>query len=504
MMALTRDAHARKLVSIVLVFTLAQAYEQKIRDLEAQHKTAQQAANRRKPAARARGGLPRGGLPRSGAPAGPAAPPDAPEPEGAPAKDKCGRGRKRKQDTEDARAASDKRANQRFRLNLFRHLAAMSLAFKGSKDGLTRFMIEWVIRPTCAASGLPARHIHLARTFISNMFDDPAVGKALEKEYEKRKRPRIARFVLAKVSLVTFAAMDALRFASPWIPGHTTLCKAGAAFQERILKTWCPCGPKADGRTRQTRAEQQAAAFADANNEEEPDDDIIEEAERAMADEAVREPTARETQEVTAESFAAQGMDLLQKAYPDHSSTKVLDQWGGGVNDTPLFEDANLVHIVMHKAGTMLGFMKCLMTKREIFVDEVLVDLPLCKGKALASHMMDKATTLHKKPQLVRLQVDIENAPAIFLYKGDEEKGKKGWGMEWWEPRPKRTSAFYKVEELCDAGCKFMEGPRLQVGAYAKALADAKPVAARGGHRVLRHGHGGLEGRGFCRRCRRS
>eukprot|EP00966_Prymnesium_polylepis_P290155 6702764-Prymnesium_polylepis.1 len=77
------------------------------------------------------------------------------------------------------------------------------------------------------------------------MCDDPAVRRKMEKELNKRRKPRIAQFAFAKIERLTQAGMDRLRFDMPWCPGHGTLAHWFKEFESALEKNWIPSGPTA-------------------------------------------------------------------------------------------------------------------------------------------------------------------------------------------------------------------------------------------------------------------
>jgi len=66
----------------------------------------------------------------------------------------------------------------------------------------------------CGGTGMRKRNIFVSRDVISVMLDDPDLCSKITKELDKRRRPPIARFRLARLEGVGIAAMDKLRFAT--------------------------------------------------------------------------------------------------------------------------------------------------------------------------------------------------------------------------------------------------------------------------------------------------
>ena len=52
------------------------------------------------------------------------------------------------------------------------------------------------------------------------MLDDDDLRGFIEKKLDAKRRPAIAAFVNARLSGVSISAMEKLRFASIWTPGH--------------------------------------------------------------------------------------------------------------------------------------------------------------------------------------------------------------------------------------------------------------------------------------------
>ena len=123
------------------------------------------------------------------------------------------------------------------------------------------------------------KHSFLSSDVHKMLLDDPDLFEVFRKEMDKRRKPPVAAFVNAKLSGVTFAGMDKLRFATIWTPGHSTLAKAIRQQESAIEQHWCPSGPKPSRGTTRTAAEQAAtaeqaaAAAGDAREEDTVTDD---------------------------------------------------------------------------------------------------------------------------------------------------------------------------------------------------------------------------------------
>jgi len=177
-----------------------------------------------------------------------------------------------------------------------------------------------MVRDAALKTGL-TRTRHLEEDVIDRMVEDEALGPKVVKAVDKARKPPIVRFVLARLRGVSISAMDKMRFASIWTPGHTTLSKAHKWFEEWVEHNWCPTGTTPCTGTTRSPEEQQAAVDEEAARGGAPDtqgedEEVEAEADRAMAEEAEREPTQEEAKEATAESFAKQALELRSRALP--------------------------------------------------------------------------------------------------------------------------------------------------------------------------------------------
>lgn len=147
------------------------------------------------------------------------------------------------------------------------------------------------------------------------MAADPAILKLMSRIVDAARRPPIAKFRFAKVMRLTNAAMDRLRFAMPWCPGHATMANDRKAFFRMFDRVWCPSGPLHGVGVAASEAEQEAAAAsadtaADAEAEA-AEEDVAEEAEEAAAAEVgVGRLDSR------ADAFEAQALALLALEFP--------------------------------------------------------------------------------------------------------------------------------------------------------------------------------------------
>jgi len=207
------------------------------------------------------------------------------------------------------------------------------------------------------------------------MCDDEALRKVLTKEIDGRRRPKMAQFRNALFSGTSIAAVDRLRFASIWTPGHGTMAKAQKEWEELLGSNYCPNGPDAWAwATTRTEAEQRATGNAPVDQEDEDEDEEEEEVEEGQQDDDVATPkTARELEEEVAASMEPQAIELLSEEFPEASQRDLLDKWSGGANETGMLAGANPVQVCAIRDGKLIGLLKLLVTRYEIYVDELLV-----------------------------------------------------------------------------------------------------------------------------------
>ena len=197
------------------------------------------------------------------------------------------------------------------------------------------------------------------------------------RELDKRRKPPIAKFRYAHLTGVTISAMDKLRFASTWTPGHSTLLNDLRKYENHLESVWCPLGPVPSHGTTRSEAEQRrdggegtdGAAEAAAEEEEDCAPTEAEVAEAMAAD----GPTPRDEEEATACDLEQQGLRLLAEEFPDASEAELLDRWSGGLLEEGVFLGCNVATVMIVRGSTLAGFCKVLLTKHEVFCDEILV-----------------------------------------------------------------------------------------------------------------------------------
>jgi ribosomal protein S18 acetylase RimI-like enzyme len=286
--------------------------------------------------------------------------------------------------------------------------------------------------------------------------DDPMLYAMFRKEVDARRMPTIAAFVNARLSGVSIAAMDKLRFATIWTPGHSTLAKAVKEMEKHISTTWCPNGPVASWGTTRTAEEQRRTRTADVPMDVE-DEDAEDEEDAAdldrEVDEAMRAPP--DEREAQAVSLEEQGLALLRLEFPLATQEEINDRWAGGLGETIDNGEGgpcNVVQVMAIRDGTRLaGFLKVLVTTKELWVEELLVDEGE-RGKRIAWRMMDRLLGekgLNRK--LLRLQVRKDNHLAIKLYV-------QGWLFKKWVERSSGnwmgcTAKPEETHELYESTC---------------------------------------------------
>ena len=461
MQALLRDAHRRRLVSVRVLLLLALGYERKIAELEQQHPKSKAA--------------PEKAAPEKAAPEKPMRRPsekrqrdDATAGQFADGVDAAERGEASQEKAHKTEAAEAK-ARQRLHKRLYGHVEAMLSDLGGSKERLTSFFVL-MISAAAAKTGL-ARVRHLSQDVVMRLLDNAALAKRIMKDVDARRRPEAVRFVLANLRGCSTTAMDALRFATTWTPGHSTFSKLKKELEERVLNIWCPCGFDAGEGTTLDEEAQRAQVEVEEEQPEERAEELERELDEVMRGAATAEPTHEDLREASAESFTSQGLELLRTTYPGRPEKKYLDQWTGGVNAPPdsIFHGANSIHIIMHEKGTLMGFIKVLRSNSELFVDELLV-AERGRRKGLASHLMLRALSYSPRAQLVRLQVDAANRDGISTY--------KAWTMHDWQDRDCRNNKYYGAQEWNDEGCIFMEGKRSTMAAHLTEFLVMKQLSS--------------------------
>ena len=457
------------MVSIATLFTLAAAYEEKIEQLLKDPSSARNAqpAN---PQTRAQ-------QQTTTPPPKPPKKRKTPEPAEstpptAPANEPAKRGRKAKANpkggVDEAKAQAEARNARRKRKRVYDGLLTVS-SFLGGQAAFTAFFV-FMMKSAVLPSRLPKRLRLLAADVIKVILDDSDLCKVVTRELNARRKPPIAKFRFAHLSGVTTSAMDKLRFASNWTPGHSTLAKDIKNYEAHMEEVWCPSGPSASHGTTRTEAEQRAdgaagvaeaaAAVAGEDQEGGPTEAEIDE---MMHD--VAEPTAREQAEATAHDLEQQALQLLAIEFPEQSEAARLDKWSGGLTEEGVFLGCNVVHIMLVHGKTLVGFCKVLHTKYEVFVDEIL-QAESERRKGRLAHLFLAVAEMFKKAPRIRLQVKEANGGAIEAYKLYSFQ-------DWKQP----TSGQFSAKNYGpDDDCKFMSTTRAALHKAALARSQLKPL----------------------------
>ena len=359
----------------------------------------------------------------------------------------------------------------------FQAVRACSVALGGAA-ALTSFFVSMLLS-VVKKTGTHKKNIFFKSDIVGQVLDDPALFKAFGKEIDKRRKPPISQFVIAHLTGVTYTAMDKLRFATAWCPGHSTLLGEIKRLEAHIEATWCPSGPTAGHGTTRTAAEQAAAAAeaargaardgtGEANGAGAPDlndqelDSLGKEAAAAIA--AARPEDARDAAEDAAEDRQKQGLALLSLEFPDDTERELWDRWAGGMDEEQgVFVGANIVYVMAVRGGKLLGFVKALRTKAELFVDEVLVAEEERGPQGLCTHMFRKLAMTVAGRQ--RLQVQEAKDKVI---KGYQRLGYTIWNSP-------RSGNFEGVEP--EDLCMFMAAARQTVLNNSTDFCMATPLA---------------------------
>ena len=458
------DALNRRLCSITLLYALASAYEKKLDKMEKEIATQK----------RLRGtptGLRIGGIARTpGTSNANKRPADAPTPTAAdtppPPKKKTGpapKPRATEQETAAAAAANAKRNEQRRRKPVF-DMMASAAAWLGGPQMFTRFFIMMLKSAVCA-TGTPKRNIHFDKTAIKLICDDEELSKKFIKELDKRRKPKMAQFRNAQFSGVSISAMDQMRFASIGTPGHSTMAAYQKQWEEALEQHWCPSGPDAWAwATTLSEDEQRAAggnvpAIVVEDEDEDEDEDVD-------GGEVMESP--RDKEEQVSASMEEQALKLLAIEFPEAREEELLDKWAGGANEDGVFTGANPVQVCALRDGELLGFMKVLVTKYEVYVDEVLV-ASAGRRKGIALHLFAAVCNLFPDARRIRLQV-IKTIGAVELYKALSFR-------EWKAPKAARGhDRDFKGITTDDSSRMFMHAEVDEVLRNANDLLLVKPA----------------------------
>ena len=359
----------------------------------------------------------------------------------------------------------------------FQAVGACSAALGGAA-ALTTFFVFMLVS-VVKKTGRHKKNIFFKPDVIGQILDDPALFKSFGKELDKRRKPPISQFVIAHLTGVTYTAMDKMRFATAWCPGHSTLLCEIKRLEAHIEATWCPSGKTAAHGTTRTAAEQAAAATeaareaasdgtGETNGAGAPDlndrelDSLREDAAAAVA--AVRPQDAQDAAEDAAEDRQKQGLALLSLEFPDDTEQKLWDRWAGGMDEEQgVFVGANIVYVMAVRGGKLLGFVKALRTKAELFVDEVLVAEEERGPQGLCTHMFRKLAMTVAGRQ--RLQVKEAKEKVI--------KGYQRLGYTIWNPPRSGTFGGEEPDDLC----MFMAASRQTVMKNSEAFCIGTPLA---------------------------
>jgi hypothetical protein len=319
---------------------------------------------------------------------------------------------------------------------------------QGGATGLTSFLVKLM-------AGKFRRKHKVLDDACNAILDEPALRKHIVKRIDQDRKPPIRRFRWAKLR-TTIAAMDGLRFAMPWCPGHASMLKDKILYLLGIETNWCPSSPDAKAwltsRTadeQRAAAEEEAARAADvaasaspvADEDADPEEEaaVQAEAEAAVAEAARTEATRTDsshTLDSGADNFEKEALDLLALEFPAESARKHFERWTKGGDASGLYAGMRVVHVcAVTPARKLLGFVKALVNGREIFVEEVLV-AEAARGQHLAAHLLGTLMYSCPKIRFSRLQVSAskEKAPARHVYGKLNYGDTRPRGAPWEEP----------------------------------------------------------------------
>ena len=234
---------------------------------------------------------------------------------------KARRGRKVKNDTPEAKCEREAKQRRRVRKCVFDLLVAVA-GLLGGNAGLTLFFVTMMRHTLCTRK---KKNILLAGNIIDLILDDQELKPKFARNLEKRRRPPISRFAAAHFTGVPISAIDKMRFASSWTPGHRTYYKFMKEWEKTMDTCWCPSGPKHSTGTTQS-AFQQSVEVAHAPDEFENEVEVDEEERQAEADAAMDAMDDDGGSEKTMRELERQGLRLLKEEFPFESDAKRFDR----------------------------------------------------------------------------------------------------------------------------------------------------------------------------------
>ena len=170
----------------------------------------------------------------------------------------------------------------------------------------------------------------------------------------------------------------------------------------------------------------QTAAEKRAEKAEEQAAETRKQAKRAAAG-AARAAATMAARADASMAAAARDAATAATAAPAVRKQAAKKAWTLGGEVGTVFEDVNIHHLVIVDSDRkLLGFSKVLVSEHEAFIDELHV-ARRAQGKRLAYHLMAELRRLELPDTLqVRLQVEIDNVPAVRTYNG---VGMHVWGQ---------------------------------------------------------------------------
>ena len=311
--------------------------------------------------------------------------------------------------TEEQKANAAAKQEQRFKGKVYGSLFAMSAAVGGA-PGMAAFFVFMLRAALTSKTRVRRSRVFFPNDLHKQILDDDDLFDLFMKESDARRRPAVSAFIHAKLSGVTIAGMDKLRFATLWMPGHVTLAREVREMEEAIEKNWCPSGTVASWGTTRT-AEEQARA---AEHIPEPDaEEVDAELEAEVAANMQREADPAEE---VALDLISQAQALLKAEFPNETDCQRADRWAGGLGpDNTMWE--NMVYVLAMREGRLLGFEKALVRGDGLETCEFLVAAD-ARGCGIGNAVHEKMLRLFKRRKNL-LMVRLDNKRAQKLYMDD-------------------------------------------------------------------------------------
>ena len=303
------------------------------------------------------------------------------------------------------------------------------------------------------------------RNPLEKMAEDPTLLKMMTKNVDASRKAPISRFRFAKVMRLTIASMDRLRFAMPWCPGHATMATDRKWFFRMFDRVWCPSGPLHGVGTTECEAEQAATAEA-AEKAAEAEEEEAEEAEAEEAEAAEAAGSGVGRLDSGADAFEEQALALLALEFPKATRDELIEKWAQGGDATGIYSGRTVVHALVVRGDTLLGFLKGLVGSKENYWDELLI-AEAARGQKGAQHLMHAMTTAYPKVGRLRLMVSLSEtkgpARKVYVRSNFSKDRPAGRTVIWDEP---------------EEGCQMMGATRGAVHGAVRQVVAEHPLPA--------------------------